>query len=137
MNLPDGGIELNLRLDWSEMDMFGHINNVSYFRYLQSARVEFWEVTGLAGVFRRERKGPILASVHCDFLAPLHYPGTIRIHTRLAEVGNSSFQLVHEVFSDQGRLCATGRDVLVMYDHVAQEKIPVPDVLRQMLDKPE
>jgi acyl-CoA thioester hydrolase len=126
-------VKLELRLDWSEMDLFGHINNVSYFKYLQSARVQFWEVTGLASVFRKERKGPILASVQCDFIHPLHYPGNILIQSRLIRIGNTSFQLAHKIHSSTGQLCATGNDALVMYDHVQQVKLQVPEELKHWL----
>jgi acyl-CoA thioester hydrolase len=126
-------VKLELRLDWSEMDLFGHINNVSYFKYLQSARVQFWEISGLAAAYRKEHKGPILASVQCDFMSPLHYPGNIVIHSRLASIGQSSFKLTHEIISSAGILCATGQDVLVMYDHIQQIKIPVPQELHNWL----
>ena len=40
-------IILTLRVDWSEMDLFGHINNVMYAKYIQSARVNFVEKIGI------------------------------------------------------------------------------------------
>lgn len=133
MNQKSKMVELELRLDWSEMDLFGHINNVSYFKYLQSARVQFWETTGLAAIFRKERKGPILASVKCDFIQPLHYPGKIRILTHLAECGNTSFRLHHRIESESGVLCAEGQDVLVMFDHNTQEKLSLPESLKSWM----
>lgn len=35
--------ELNLRIDWSELDLFGHVNNVMYAKYMQASRVHFME----------------------------------------------------------------------------------------------
>ena len=40
-------ITLEIKLDWSEMDLFGHINNVAYFKYAQSARVNYLESVGI------------------------------------------------------------------------------------------
>ncbi len=37
--------KLNIRLDWSEMDMFGHINNVMFFKFMQASRVNYWEMS--------------------------------------------------------------------------------------------
>jgi acyl-CoA thioester hydrolase len=118
---------LTLRLDWSEMDLFGHINNVSYFKYLQAGRVEYWERTGMT---RRMEQGfgPILAESTCRFVAPLAYPGTIEVRTGLAERRTSSFALMHQIYDEAGRLCAEGRDVIVWYDYGQNCKAPLgPD----------
>jgi len=34
--------KLPIRIDWSEMDLFGHVNNVMYFKYIQASRVNYW-----------------------------------------------------------------------------------------------
>lgn len=113
---------LSLRLDWSEMDMFGHINNVSYFKYMQAGRVNYWELCGMASKLESEKLGPVLAESTCRFIAPLFYPGTIEVHTGLAAYKTSSFTLVHRIFNAEGMLCAEGRDVIVWYDFAANQK---------------
>ena len=47
---------LQLRLDWSEMDLFGHINNVSYFKYIQASRVHYWEQSGISKLFEEKKR---------------------------------------------------------------------------------
>lgn len=69
-------VKLPLRIDWSEMDLFGHVNNVAYFKYIQASRVNYWEVTGLVDMFATNKLGPILLSTSCKFIKPLRYPGT-------------------------------------------------------------
>ena len=76
-------VKLNLRLDWSEMDMFGHINNVAYFKYIQASRVNYWEQTILAKLFKNNNIGPILPSTGCQFKLPLFYPGNIIVQARI------------------------------------------------------
>lgn len=41
MDYPDYKLEIKLRIDWSDLDGYGHVNNVSIIKYLQSARVNF------------------------------------------------------------------------------------------------
>lgn len=113
---------LSLRLDWSEMDMFGHINNVSYFKYMQAGRVNYWELCGMASRLESERLGPVLAESTCRFIAPLFYPGTIQVRTGLVAYKTSSFTLVHRIFNTEGILCAEGRDVIVWYDFATNQK---------------
>ncbi|NDC40019.1 MAG: acyl-CoA thioesterase [Chitinophagia bacterium] len=121
---------LQLRLDWSDMDMFGHINNVSYFRFLQSARVNCWEAIGLSAMYAAVNQGPVLVSCQCKFIKPLHYPGTIEVKSMVSVVGTTSFGLKHSIYNSEGQLCAEGDDVMVMFDFTSNQKIPVPDFLR-------
>ena len=125
---------LKLRLDWSEMDLFGHINNVAYFKYLQAGRVHYWETIGLNALHRQEGLGPILARTHCDFRQPLHFPGEISVHTRLKNLGNSSFVLEHEIRNETDELAALGEDVVVVYDFNRMETLAIPSVIRERME---
>ncbi len=40
-------LKLRLRIDWSEIDLFGHVNNVATLKYVQAARVNCLEALGL------------------------------------------------------------------------------------------
>lgn len=113
---------LELRLDWSEMDLFGHINNVSYFKYLQASRVNFWESLGINDLYVTENVGPALAKTSCAFLRPVHYPGTIRLEIRVDWIKNSSFQLHHSLYDQKGNLCAEGEDIVVLFNYAKNEK---------------
>lgn len=114
--------ELTLRLDWSEMDLFGHINNVSYFKYLQASRVDFWESLGIHQLHKEQNIGPALAKTSCSFLRPIHYPGNIRIELHVGWIKNSSFQLHHTIYDAKGNRCAEGEDVIVLFDYGKGEK---------------
>src|SRR6476620_8340730 len=76
-------VKLPLRIDWSELDYFGHVNNVSFFKYIQSARVNYWDTIGLSQSHLETNIGPILASCKCDFKQPLHFPGQVTIFSRV------------------------------------------------------
>lgn len=126
--------QLTLRIDWSEMDLYGHVNNVSYFKYIQAARVHFWDRMGL-GSFEKGGIGPILASTQCLFKAALHYPGTVHIQTRCPYIKNSSWGLEHHLLNEFGALCAEAQDAVVLYDFSKEEKVPIPDTMRGILEE--
>ena len=109
-------LKLGLRIDWSEMDLFGHVNNVSFMKYIQAARVNYWEKIKLTDHFTKTNCGPMLASTACNFLAPLHYPGNISIQTRLEFIKTTSFGLHHQILNEKKEICAEGHDVVVFYD---------------------
>lgn len=126
-------VQLNLRLDWSEMDMFGHINNVSYFKYVQASRVNYWETIGLTQMHSNMRVGPMLASTSCNFKQPLFYPGNITVLAEISFMKNTSFGIRHRILNDDGGLCAEADDVVVLFDFTKHEKVQIPDDLRQKI----
>lgn len=130
----DFPVELKLRIDWSEMDLFGHVNNVTFFKYLQAARVNYWEHIGLTMFFDETKTGPILASSSCQFKKPLHYPGGVTILSRVDFIKNSSFGISHRVQNAAGELAAEGTDIIVMYDFNKNEKMNVPGWLRKKIE---
>ncbi len=133
--MNDFPIALDLRLDWSEMDLFGHINNVSYFKYVQASRVHCWEVCGLAASFSETKTGPILRSTTCEFLKPLHFPGNISVRAKIDFVKNTSFGIHHRIYNEQGELCAEAADVIVWFDFNANSKTLITNELRIELTK--
>ncbi|MFC5048019.1 acyl-CoA thioesterase [Aquimarina hainanensis] len=126
-------LSLQLRIDWSEMDTYQHVNNVNFMKYMQSARVQFWEVSGLAKLYEETKKGPMLVSTHCDFKHPLFFPGNVLIKSKVAFVKNSSFGLYHELYNDDGVLCAEGHDVAVCFDFNIDKTFRIPDALRALM----
>lgn len=66
-------LKLELRIDWSELDYFGHVNNVSFFKYIQASRVNYWDHIGLTQYHLESNIGPILASSKCDFKEALSW----------------------------------------------------------------
>ncbi|MES2630098.1 MAG: acyl-CoA thioesterase [Bacteroidota bacterium] len=124
---------LSIRLDWNELDLYGHINNVSYFKYIQSARVHFWEETGLYGGFATARIGPILAQTGCTFLKPLFYKGNIRIETGVSYLKNSSFGLLHKIYNQDNQLVAEANDGIVYFNFNVHHSLPISAAQREKI----
>ncbi len=135
MQNSDVKLSLTLRIDWSEMDTYQHVNNVNFMKYMQSARVQFWDVTGLAKLYDEAKKGPMLVSTKCDFKHPLFFPGNVTIETKVEFIKNSSFGLHHMLYNDDGVLCAEGHDVAVCFDFNIDQTFKISDDLRQIMSK--
>ena len=129
--------KLPLRLDWSEMDLFGHINNVMYFKFIQASRVHYWELSGLSQLHSEVKKGPMLASCSCQFRKPLFYPDNITVQASVSFIKNTSFGIHHQILNSKGEVAAEADDVVVMYDFTANEKMPVPDDFRRKVEEME
>jgi acyl-CoA thioester hydrolase len=66
-----------LRIDWSELDTFGHVNNVMFMKYVQTARLNYVEVIGLMNLYRTKNIGFMVAETNCQYKKELQYPGKI------------------------------------------------------------
>lgn len=121
--------KLQLRIDWGDMDLLGHVNNVSIIRYLQAGRVMFMAAIGLPA-FAGMKTGPIEAATEIQFRKQLRFPGNVTVCTTVREVKNTSIILDHEIYDDAGELAVSAMEVIVHFDFVNQVKIPLTDELR-------
>ena len=127
--------KLNLRIDWADLDLFGHVNNVMFFKYIQAARVNYCDLIGLTSLNDPEKMSFMVASSHCNFKRPLLYPGTIKVLTRIAYIKTTSLQLSYQILNDKNELCAEAEDVLVTFDYKNKTKIAVPADIRDAIRK--
>ena len=125
--MPDSHAQiLRLRIDWSDLDLLGHVNNIAIARYFQAARVEFCDKIGMK-VYPGMPTGPILAASRVQYTAQLFFPGQITVFTRLKKAGRTSVVMEHALVDENGTLTAFGEDVVVRFDFQAKTKIPLGD----------
>ncbi len=122
--------KLVLRIDWSEIDAFGHINNLQIMKYIQAARVEYLLQPAFTEATGKKNLGPVLASINCQFVKPLFFPGNITVYSKIEFVKTTSFKMVHELYNDNQELVAKSEDIIVLYDHDKHEKTPIPEHLK-------
>lgn len=131
----DYNTHIDLKIDWSDLDLFGHVNNVAFFKYIQAARVNYCESIGLTSVNENNKLSFIVAAINCSFKAPLNYPGGIKVYTKTDWIKNSSMQLSHVIMDDNGQIAAESTDVLVVFDYSAKTKTNVPANIKAMIEK--
>jgi acyl-CoA thioester hydrolase len=125
---------LEFQVDWADLDLFGHMNNVAYFRYIQAARVAFCAHCGMDVLGSGKTPGFMVAETTCAFYEAMEYRQSCAVITTTDYVKTTSFRLVH-TFISAGRKMAEGADVLVCYDHRQKEKLPVPQQMRRNLEQ--
>ncbi|MES2779397.1 MAG: thioesterase family protein [Bacteroidota bacterium] len=139
MTEPTFPVQLDLRIDWSELDYFGHVNNVSFFKYIQASRVYYWDHIGLTQSHRATNIGPMLVSCKCDFKQPLFYPGHVSILSRVEFIKNTSFGIQHRLLNSSHETVAEAHDIMVLFDFNTNQKVLIPQALRdsiEQLEKP-
>lgn len=99
---------------FSDVDRYRHINNVATATYCETGRVEFAERLW-PGSTAGETTGWVIVKLTVAFLAQAHYPGEVRIGTRVERVGRTSLTVGQGVFKD-GVCFATSEAILVWVD---------------------
>jgi acyl-CoA thioester hydrolase len=112
---------------WGDMDALGHVNNVTYFRYLEQARIEWVYALHPAGD-AYESSDPVIVNASCTFLEPLVYPGDIEVRMYLGEPGRTSIGSYYEIWMN-GRKYAEGAAKIVWIDLASGRSVPVPDAV--------
>src|SRR5688500_10901936 len=121
-------------VEWGDQDAFGHVNNVRYFRWFESARIEYFRQAGLADSPTNRGIGPILASIKCDFKRQLRFPDSLLVSSSITSIGRSSLKMPHLVYSTVHQaIAAQGEDIIVMFDYTHQRSILAPEEVRAKL----
>jgi acyl-CoA thioester hydrolase len=129
-------VVLSVDVAWGEMDSFGHVNNIVFFRYFESARMAFLREIGFDDPALNSGIGPILASTQCVFRKPLKYPDTVLVGARTAEVGDDRFTMEYRIVSNaRADVAATGSGVIVAFDYGANTKAALPDAVRERIGR--
>lgn len=123
-----------IEIDWSDIDAYQHVNNLAYFKYAQSARVALCAKAGIATSSATDKPGFMLASSECQFKAPLSFPGTIKVKSRITEIGNTSFQISHQILDNAEAVVADLKDTLVLFDFSKNTKASISNELREKLN---
>jgi acyl-CoA thioester hydrolase len=127
---------ITLPVQWGDQDAFLHVNNTVYIRWCESARIAYLDQTGLSESMERDKIGPILAAISCNYRRPVTYPDTIRCGARITRLGRSSLSMEHRIYSEtQQAVVADAESTLVVYDYDRQASHPIPDDIRQAIEK--
>jgi acyl-CoA thioester hydrolase len=130
----DRNTNIVLKIDWSDLDLFGHVNNVAFFKYIQAARVNYCESIGLTSTNEKNKLSFIVASTNCTFKVPLRYPGNVKVFSKIDWIKNSSFQLSHFIVDDKNEIAAESFDIVVVFDYENKIKTNITPELKAKME---
>jgi len=126
-------VQVELHIQWGDMDAFNHVNNAIYFKYFETARIAYFEKLGVMGFNTEDKVAPILAETNCRYKLPLNYPDTIIVGASIIENHSHGFMMEYAVYSHQHKKTSTiGTGRIVMLNYASHEKV---DVDSGLLDK--
>ncbi|WP_089042067.1 acyl-CoA thioesterase [Pseudomonas fluorescens] len=118
---------------WHDNDAYGHVNNVTYYSFFDTAVNTYLIEQGGLDIHDGEVVGFVVSSA-CDYFASIAFPECIEVGLRVGKLGNSSVQYELAVFkAGEQEACAAGRFVHVFVDRASNQPVPIPGMLREAM----
>ena len=122
-----------VQVRFSDVDVYRHVNNVTYFEYYQEARIryfsELWAGAGASAPY------PLLvvARKNVEYKVPvLHRPEPYDVWSWISRVGTTSFDVQSEL-CDGDTVLSRARTTIVVVDREAQRPTPPAPEFREAL----
>lgn len=119
-----------IELRFSDLDLYGHVNSVVYFSYLETARVKLFK-----DFFRELTEKQIftlVARAECDYRLPILFGDQLIVSVVVARIGTSSFDLDYRLHDGREKTYATARTTMVCFDNAKKVTVPVPECISSM-----
>ncbi|MGA9699890.1 MULTISPECIES: acyl-CoA thioesterase [Acinetobacter] len=130
LTLSDYPVIYEQSVAWGDMDAFGHVNNVMYYRYIESARIRYMDELS---IFQQDIY-TVVASNQCKYIRPVFYPDQLKIGVRVEEVRNSAFRMSYLLWSEtQQTVVALAEAVIVCVNKDSMLKTEIPEIIRHKI----
>lgn len=116
---------------WGEMDALQHVNNVTYFRYFETARIDYFKHIDLMENIAITQVGPVVAETSCRYKIPVTFPDTLLVGTKITDLQDDRFTMKYQVVSKKlNKITTLGSATVVMFDFKTNQKANLtPEIL--------
>ncbi|NOY11725.1 MAG: acyl-CoA thioesterase [Archaeoglobi archaeon] len=123
-------MRLEIEIWFGDVDAFGHVNNVKYARFLETARAKFF-----LEKFGKLEPTFVIRRLEMDFLAPMFLGETAVVEMWVGNIGNTSWEFLYRITDKaSGREVVRARSVQVWVDLKTNTKMPIPEDVRKVLE---
>jgi acyl-CoA thioester hydrolase len=119
---------------WLDNDAYGHVNNIVYFTWFDTAVNAFLIENGVLDIHQGETIGLVIES-HCNYFASLAFPQAVEAGIRVAKLGTSSVRYEIGLFAQgSDTAAAQGHFIHVYVGKVSRRPVPLPPNLKSLLE---
>jgi acyl-CoA thioester hydrolase len=119
---------------WNDNDVYGHVNNVVYYSFFDTAVNQYLIEEGLLEVDRSETIG-VVAETMCRFHRSVSFPTPVEAGLRVTRIGSSSVRYAIGIFQPGDPVAlADGHFVHVYVDRASRRPSPLPTRIRAALE---
>jgi len=120
---------------WMDNDVYGHVNNVVYYAYFDTAVNAYLINADVLDIHGGETIG-LVVETQCRYFGPLAFPDRVACGLRVARIGTSSVRYEVGIFrNDDDQASAEGHFVHVYVDKSTRRPVPLPADLRAALER--
>lgn len=120
---------------WGDQDAYGHVNNVVYYSYCESAITAFLVEQGTLDSASSPVIGLIVNS-GCSYFAPMGFPDQVVVAMKISRLGTSSARYELALFrNDEDQASAAAHIVYVYVDRASNTPVPIPPTIRAVLQR--
>lgn len=120
---------------WMDNDVYGHVNNVIYYSWFDTAVNHYLVATGALDIEHSPVIGLVIET-RCNYFASIAFPDQVEVGVRVAHVGRSSVRYEIGIFKQgEDRAAAQGHFVHVYVDRGTRRPVEVPGVMRTALER--
>lgn len=120
---------------WGDNDVYGHVNNVQYYAFFDTAVNQALIEEGLLDIGESKVIG-LVVDTSCTFFESLKFPDRIEVGLAMERTGSTSLTYRIGIFRQGSQTCAAaGRFVHVYVDRRTQRPVPLPEDLRAYADR--
>ncbi len=125
--------EMRIPIRWGDMDAMGHLNNGSYFRYLETMRIDWMYSIGC--VPDPQGEGPVIVNAFCNFYQQLVYPGNVLMRMYTSDPRRTTFETwgTMERAEAPGVVCAAGGATTIWINFPEQKATELPKWMREIV----
>ena len=124
----------SIQTRWADNDMYGHVNNVVYYAWFDTAVNSLLIERGALDIHEGTTIG-FVVETQCNYFAPLAFPQTIEAGIRVAHAGSSSVRYEIALFAQGAETAAAqGHFVHVYVDRATQRPVKLPPALQAVID---
>lgn len=114
---------------WMDNDVYGHVNNVVYYSFFDTAVNRYLIERGALDIERGEVIG-LVVETQCNYFAPLAFPQKVEAGLRVARIGGSSVRYEVGLFgAGQPQTAAAGHFIHVYVDRPTRRPASLPPAL--------
>ena len=126
---------LDIQTRWADNDIYGHVNNVTYYSYFDTAaNALLIQKTGF-DIHQSQSIGLVVDSA-CSFFQELSFPEIIQVGVAIGKIGNTSLRYELAIFKQgQEQASAQGHFVHVFIDRETRKTIPISEPTHNVLEK--
>ncbi|MDZ7918555.1 thioesterase family protein [Rhodoferax sp.] len=118
---------------WSDNDVYGHVNNVVYYSWFDTAVNAYLIEQGVLDIHGGGTIG-LVVETQCNYFASLAFPQAVQAGIRVAKLGTSSVRYEVGIFGEGEFTAAKGHFIHVYVDPITRKPVALPSDLKKVLE---